>query len=235
MEERSVDAEGLTASLFPLKKVFVTFTLLFRNCMENIERMVYSKSVVEFVAVASEFCHLVENPGSYSLQALADLSRKLLPLLYFKASLLPNEEYISDDPLEKFVTELDYNVYRARWEDIFGEYDTFHEVFDPEIQFGTETVTATISENILDIYQDLKDFITSYSLGNEDVMHDALLECRDHFAEFWGQRLVNVLRALHQLVFSGDLEKEEGEKPGRSKSPGKKPGWEDPFISNGYE
>lgn len=94
-------------------------------------------------------------------------------------------------------------VLLQKWTEILGEHDTFYEVFDPDIQFGSETVTASVSENILDIYQDLKDFVMAYSLGNEEVMNDSLAECRSHFVEFWGQRLVNVLRALHQLTFSG--------------------------------
>ena len=34
-------------------------------------------------------------------------------------------------------------------------------------------------------------------------MNDALYECVLHFEEFWGQQLVNVLRAVHMLVYSG--------------------------------
>jgi hypothetical protein len=33
-------------------------------------------------------------------------------------------------------------------------------------------------------------------------MNDALVECVEHFEEFWGQQLVNVLRAVHMLVYS---------------------------------
>jgi len=33
-------------------------------------------------------------------------------------------------------------------------------------------------------------------------MESGLWECRNNFSEFWGQKLVNCLRAIHQLVFS---------------------------------
>jgi hypothetical protein len=89
--------------------------------------------------------------------------------------------------------------------ELLGEHDSFYEVFDPNIQFGDETVTASISENLVDIYQDLKDFVTAYSIGNEEVMNDTLSECIYHFNEFWGQQLVNVLRAVHMLVV-GDID-----------------------------
>ncbi len=197
--------------------------------------IVYSKNVVEFVAVASEFCKMAESAAQYYTPALVDLTRKLLPLVYFKASLLPEAEQLSDDPLEKYVSELDYSLILEKWTEKLGEHDTFYEVFDPDIQFGSETVTASISENILDIYQDLKDFVISYSLGNEEVMNDALAECRTHFAEFWGQRLVNVLRALHQLSFS-DFGTGEGEKkPARRNSGKSSSNWVDHFFGNDDE
>ena len=196
---------------------------------------VYSKNVVEFVAVASEFCKVAESADQYATPALVDLARKLLPLLYFKASLLPETEQISDDPLEKYVTEFDYSLLLEKWTEKLGEDDSFYEVFDPEIQFGSETVTASIAENISDIYQELKDFVIAYSLGNEEVMNDALVECRNHFGEFWGQRLVNVLRALHQLAFSGVDREETGKRPDKGQAGKSSSNWVDHFFGSDDE
>jgi hypothetical protein len=33
-------------------------------------------------------------------------------------------------------------------------------------------------------------------------MNDAISECIYHFEQFWGQQLVNVMRAVHMLVYS---------------------------------
>ncbi len=202
----------------------------------NDSDMVYSKNVVEFVAVASEFCSLVESVSRNQTASLIDYLRRLLPLLYFKASLLPAVEPVMEEDLEKYVTELDYNRLLQKWNDKLGEYDTYYEVFDPEIQFSSETVTASISESLLDIYQDLKDFITAYSLGNEEVMNDALGECISHFGEFWGQRLVNVLRALHQLAYAGiDWENDSKSGENREKDNGQSSGWVDRFFDQNNE
>jgi hypothetical protein len=172
-------------------------------------QIVYSKNVVEFVTVASEFCTSVEQVTKMPAEANLQKMQKLLPLLYLKASMLPKTERLLDEELEKYISELDYNVLHQKWLQLLNEYDSFYEVFDPAIQFGQETVTASISENLLDIYQDLKNFLISYSIGNEEVMNDALVECVEHFEEFWGQQLVNVFRAVHMLVYSNaDFSKE---------------------------
>lgn len=164
-------------------------------------QVVYSKNVVEFVTVASEYCSSVEQVAKFPAEINLQKMQKLLPLLYLKAAMLPKTEILLDEELEKYVSELDYNLLNQKWLQLLNEYDSFYEVFDPSIQFGQETVTASISENLLDIYQDLKNFLISYSLGNEEVMNDALAECAEHFEEFWGQQLVNVLRAVHMLVY----------------------------------
>ncbi|WP_347841494.1 DUF5063 domain-containing protein [uncultured Draconibacterium sp.] len=166
------------------------------------DQVVYSKNVVEFVTVANEYCSTIENVAHLSAEENLGKLQKMLPLLYLKASVLPKIETVMEDELEKFVSELDYNMLHQKWMQLLGEHDGFYEVFDPNIQFGEETVRSSISENLLDIYQDLKDCITNYSIGNEEVMNDTLAECKLHFEEFWGQQLVNVLRAVHMLVYS---------------------------------
>lgn len=169
----------------------------------NIQHIVYSKNVVEFVTVANEYCRTIETVNHFTAQENLQKLQKILPLLYLKATLLPRLENVLDEELEKYVTELDYNVLHQKWLQLLRENDSFYEVFDPSIQFGQETVTASISESLMDIYQDVKDFLLAYSIGNEDVMNDALFDCLYRFEDAWGQRLVNVLRAIHMLVYSG--------------------------------
>ena len=196
---------------------------------DHTHQVVYSKNVIEFVTVANEFCNGIEQVSRFSVEENLQKLQKILPLLYLKAAMLPKTERLLDEELEEYVTEFDYNVLHQKWLQELNEYDSFYEVFDPGIQFGQETVTASISENLLDIYQDLKDFLMSYSIGNEEVMNDALHECLYRFEDSWGQRLVNVLRAIHMLLtsdagFSDNENREEDIKPGTGN-----PKWLDQF------
>lgn len=198
--------------------------------MENQDthQIVYSKNVIEFVTVGNEYCASVENASHFSAKENMQRLQKLLPLLYIKASVLPKIEQLLDDELVKYVTEMDYNMLHQKWLQLLNENDNFYEVFDPSIQFGQETVTASVSENLLDIYQSLKDFISNYSIGNEEVMHDSLAECLFDFEQSWGQQLVNVMRAIHMLVYSdvdfGEAEIKKEVKPGTGN-----PKWLDSF------
>ena len=171
--------------------------------------IVYSRNVVEFATVAKEYCAFLENCKQHNRKSFVFAAQKLLPLLYYKASTLPETEPILDEGNEKFVTEEDYSDIQNRLSELFGPNDDFLEINDPRIDENEGQFTASISEYLTDIWQDLKNFTMLYQVGKVDVMNDALWECRLNFEDFWGIRLINTIRALHILVFSGvNLEQE---------------------------
>jgi len=180
---------------------------------EPFTEVVYSKNVIEFATVANEYCSFIEAVDQFQRKDFITRVQKLFPLLYLKTTLLPEPDIkMSDDVPEKFVSEEDYNFILHKLEAKFGQFDAYHEVFDPSMQYSDVALEASISENITDVYQDLKDFILAYRIGTLEVMNDALWECRNNFEQYWGQRLVNGLRAIHNLVYgNADLDETDEE------------------------
>lgn len=168
---------------------------------ENNSQVIFDKNAVEFVTVAAEFCGFMERVSDMKRRDFVDKSLKLLPLLYLKASLLPACERMEESDPEIFVTETDYEVVRSSVASLLGEYDDFLEVFLDDMAYSDTPIHQNISECLADIYQPLKDFICVFQLGLEQTMNDSLAICRELFAEFWGQRLVNVMRALHDVKY----------------------------------
>ena len=174
--------------------------------------VVFSQNVTEFVTVAGEYCIFVENTARFSKKDFLDKGRKLLPLVYLKGSLLPKFESVFDDENEKFVSEEEWGFIHESVQKKLGFHDEYIEVYDPLTHEQLEQSTTSISDNLADIYQDLKNFITLYNIGTEEIMNDALWECQLNFEEFWGQRLLNALKAIHNIYFGGDdMEEEEKE------------------------
>lgn len=178
---------------------------------EIFSELVYSKNVIEFVTVANELCSFIESAEHFSRKDFISKIQKIFPLLYLKASLLPEpDREMSEEELEKFVSEEDYNYIHDKLIAKLGDADAYQEIYDSSLQYSYIPVEGSISENITDIYQDLKDFILSYRIGTLDVMNDAYMECRNNFEQYWGQKLVNALRAIHFLLYSNtNLEEEE--------------------------
>lgn len=172
--------------------------------------IVYSQNITEFVTVVGEYCSFVENTARFAKKDFLDKARKLLSLIYLKGSLLPKFESVFDDENEKFVTEEEWDFIHNSVQKKLGFHDDYREVFDPLSHEQVEQSTTSISDNLADIYQDLKNFVTLYNIGTEEIMNDALWECQLNFEELWGQRLLNALKAIHS-VFFGDDDLEEDE------------------------
>lgn len=174
--------------------------------MEGSSQLIFDKNSIEFVTVAAEYCGFIERSRGADRKSFVDTALKILPLLYLKASLIPEGERIGEDSLEVFVTEDDYEGVRRAVADVLGYQDDYLEVFLPDMAYSDTPIKKCISEDLADIYQDLKDFIGVFQLGLNETMNDALCVCKEHFAEFWGQRLVNTMRALHDVKYHSSEE-----------------------------
>jgi hypothetical protein len=186
--------------------------------MEKEEKAIYSRQVMEFVASANEYCKYLEGASQVKGIEILKFMQRLLPYLYIRASLLPSVDSVFDEGNEKCVTEDDYKrIYRTLLLKV-GNADKFPVIVD----IGDPSdglYTGSIAESLTDIYQDMKDFLINYRTGTEEVMNDAIWEISLNFEEFWGEKLVNSLSAIHRFLYSGK-ELEEGEIEPEEEQPG---------------
>lgn len=172
--------------------------------MDTEQGPLYARNVVEFVAVANEFSKYAERASELKGDDLLKILQRILPLLYIKASLLPQLEPFFEGGNEKFVTEQDWGRIHGTLREKFGSADDYLEVFDEKMKDSEGPVTSSISENLTDIYQDIKDFLLLYQTGTQEVMNDAVWECKLNFETIWGQKLLNSMRAIHRFIYSGE-------------------------------
>ena len=160
---------------------------------------VYQEPAIEFVTVAVQLCLYLEQAAEHEKADFIEKMLCLLPLLYLKARLLPKAAEEMDGYPERFVTEQEYEDLRQLIAQQLGSDDAYLEVFVEDMRYSDEPITAFISENIADIYQEIKDLACNYQTREEAIMNDALVSCLEAFEQHWGQKLLNVLRPLHAL------------------------------------
>ncbi len=164
---------------------------------------VYSRNVLELLTVANEFCLFLEKAESYSKQELLSFLQKIGPLIYIKATLLPEIEPQDDEAIEHYVTEEQweqlFNLLRSK----FGDDDLFYYVDNHE-KSHTDPVRGSLAESFTDIYQDLKDFVLLYQKPLRSFKENAVRECRHLFETRYGYRMVNAQCAVHYLVCQQD-------------------------------
>jgi hypothetical protein len=195
--------------------------------MSNNPDPVYSGHVVEFAAVASEYCKYAEHSAELKGDEILKIMQRLMPLLYLKASFLPVLEPLFEDGNEKFVTESDWYRIHDSFASRLGNANDYIDIPDQEFAGDIELVRSSIAEDLSDIYQDLKNFTLLYQTGTSEVMNDAIWECKMNFEDYWGIKLLNSLRQIHRFISSGSEIEEMSKKPEGSASEDH-PGW---FIS----
>jgi hypothetical protein len=167
-------------------------------------KVLYDRNTLEFVTVVLEFCALMETVSRHSLYTFTDRAVKLSALLYLKTVVLPDVEADAGDTAH-FITEETYEAVRCRIAARLGEQDAFLDTFHPDMNYSDTPVASTISENLADVYQDLGDFAALFRQENEEVMKQALYVCKENFRIYWGQKLLNALKALHAVRFGEEL------------------------------
>jgi hypothetical protein len=138
-----------------------------------------NQGINEFYQSAVTYCSLIEDFDNKNLKIL------LLSLLdlYSKALHLPNVE-----PGQDKVTNIDVPIPHIT----IGQYDHYWEVFNPyELE---PPVGASLSDDILDIYKDVKKGILLYE-KNKRI--EAIWEWKFGFEIHWGSHTVDAIRALH--------------------------------------
>lgn len=164
---------------------------------------VYSHNVIEFVAVANEYCRYAEHASKVDGLEMLKIMQRILPLMYLKASLLPVLEPFFGEGNEKFVTEDAWNAVHDTLRLKLGNANDFTREMSDTLDDSGIPVPVTIAENMADIYQDIKDFLLLYQTGTSEVMNDAVWECRLNFENIWGRKLINILNAIHSFLYSG--------------------------------
>jgi len=172
--------------------------------MDKSNDPVYSPNVIEFVAVSNEYCKYLEHSSEIKGDEMLRIMQRIMPLLYLKASLLPALDPFFEEGNERFVTEEAWRKIFVILVQKFGTADEFPEVTENKFDETIIPVKSSMSENMADIYQEIKDFLLLYQTGTMEVMNDAIWECRNSFEDIWGQKLVNTIRAIHRFIYSGE-------------------------------
>lgn len=162
---------------------------------------IYSKEVVDFVKVSADYCLKLENCRQVQPSDFVKSMLSVLPYIYIKATVLLDRVCDNGLNTDAQVTEEDYNYIRLSVYDLLGQYDEYLDVFVEDMKYSDRPVLRTISEDLADIYQDLRDFLAVYREGIDEMSEAALYKVMDCFRQDWGQKCVNVMRPLHDTLY----------------------------------
>lgn len=156
--------------------------------LEILARPAYwTPEVARFVNQARQFCDFVEKPPGTLLERIERTRHGLLEL-YTRALALPDVEPPEDLEDEPSIEP------PASWIG-FEQFEIYWEVDDPQ---GETPVARSLSDDVLDVYCDLRRGLALWDQGSADHRISAILEWRFHFDHHWGDHAIGAVRALHR-------------------------------------
>lgn len=146
--------------------------------------------IEHFLSLVREYVRLIENAQSPSPHRFLFQCAVLLPRIYSLGLELPETEPKSDE-----IVTYDGNSPVRVLSSILGRYDEYWEIFDPV--FEKEAVAATLSDDLADVYMELKGPLIAYEKGQES---DAIWQWKFNIKTHCGDHLVDALRTIHRLI-----------------------------------
>lgn len=155
-----------------------------------------------FIALSNEFCSAIENAMEFEKEDFVAKMLKMLPRIYMTVTDIDIEESTEDFYALPYLDESVYDSLRSQIATLMGEDDVFLETFEEDMKYSDAPVSATISEDLADIYQQLYNFVASVRDVDTEAINSIIITCKEEFASYWGQTLCNVLRALHSVFYN---------------------------------
>ncbi|WKA52337.1 DUF5063 domain-containing protein [Planococcus liqunii] len=154
-----------------------------------------STEVEVFLQAAKRYCHLMD-----SLNSLGEIEKfkqlhAAVTELYAKALYLPETEPGKDDSfdIDFQLPQVDFGTHNVYW----GGYDPYHSDEDLE-EIMEEPLNETLTDDVLDIYSDVKRGLILYEQGNHA---EAIAEWKYNFEIHWGTHAASAIRALHSVNY----------------------------------
>jgi hypothetical protein len=155
--------------------------------------------ISEFTVQARDYCALIEDGPAPNSWMFAQACLMQLLLLYQLALQLPHAGPDSDDLLPRIEYET-WNLVREKIAKRLAR-DYYWAVFEPLEQELPEAIAGSLSDDLADIWRDLKPGLDVIDAGTTTSPNDLAWEWRVSFETHWGAHAVGAIAALHALCF----------------------------------
>jgi len=154
------------------------------------------KSKVEdFAEIVRRYCIWAKSPFG-EIEVEMQTAQKILAELNYFVLDLPDDEFEDDVELEDVSTE-QWKIVRNRFENL--PIKGYWTIFDPTKDKENDAVFAELSDDLADIYQDIKYGLVLFDAGH---FSEAVWEWKFNFKIHWGRHLLNAQKVIYSWNFT---------------------------------
>jgi len=162
-------------------------------------------AVERFVEVVRRYCAWVESSPAGPHEDMVT-ARQLFTELHLAVISLPKvdlgDDESEDEGYESRPASLDgWKQARERFSHL--PVEGYWDVFEPLKEDQKEPVCCSLSDDIADVYRDIKEYLPLFDKGQ---VEEAVWQWRFSFLIHWGQHLTGAQRALHAYFVNREEE-----------------------------
>jgi len=199
--------------------------------MNNLHDHVYSEVVLRFVNFGKDYTDLLSVPLPEERRDFISRLLEIMPAMYSAIMEIPVTSPVFEEGNEKFVSEEEWSGVYQKMAALLGSQNEYVDIPEEDEYDRLEVISRDLSEDLSDIYQDIKDFLELYRNGNEEIMNDALWECRMNCERYWGEKALRASRILHKIYVRDPDELEQMDREWKKKYSTKQIKTDEWFIS----
>jgi hypothetical protein len=152
-----------------------------------------------FSKIVRRYCDWAENPA-ISNEIDFQTAQRILAELFLSVLDLPDGVFEDDVKLESVSIE-EWKAIRERFSNL--PVNGYWIVFDPTQAKENDTVFALLSDDLADIYQDIKYGLLLFHAGH---IEEAIWQWKFNFKIHWGRHLLNAQKVIYSWNFNnGEL------------------------------
>lgn len=152
--------------------------------------------VTEYLESARRFCEYMESDSEVEPVEFLKQVRSLLLVLYQKALTFPLHDGDTDGDTEDLLGEGYFVVLKLIGRKV-GTMDYYYHVYDPTNLDNENSVAGLLTDDLGDIYRDLKMALLQLNTDSEIAKEDALWSLHFSFRSHYGAHIINALYAIH--------------------------------------
>ena len=153
--------------------------------------------VENFAGIVRRYCDWAESTADESHLEMQK-SQKILAELNLFVLDLPDDVYEEDVELEKVSTE-QWKLVRDRFRKL--PVDGYWTIFDPSKIEDKEAIYNELSDDLADIYRDIKYGLLLFDAGH---LLEAVWEWKFNFRIHWGRHLSSAQKVIYSWNFTND-------------------------------
>ncbi len=157
---------------------------------------IIKSEVKNYLESARLFCEFMESTEAIDANDFLKGVRLLLLKLYERALFFPLHDGDPNEDTDDLLGDNYYKVAKLIGQKV-GKTDFYLQMFDPTNSSDDKPVGGSLTDDLADIYRDLKRALLQLDTDSEVAKEDALWSLHFLFSIHYGQHIVNGIYAIH--------------------------------------